>query len=131
MTWWLTIRMGSDPRAARAGLDRRRGPRLAALTAGLGCALLDSVERPPAQPRERDHGDRAGQPVVHDHEEHDQEQPDRPGDEAALHRVLTEGRLDTRGLDDVERHRQRTGVDEVGELLRRIDREAALDDAFA
>src|SRR5439155_7942886 len=98
MTWWLTIRMGSDPRAARAGLDRRRGPRLAALTAGLGCALLDSVERPPAQRRELDHAMQEHLRDDHRREERDgNADPERQRE--PLHGACPELEEDHRGQD--------------------------------
>src|SRR5437879_4097964 len=55
MTWWLTIPMGPDPRAARAWLDRRCRARLAAVTARFRRALLDAVERAATKRRELDH----------------------------------------------------------------------------
>ena len=69
-------------------------------------------------------GHEARQPVVEQHERDDQEDADRPGDEALGEELLTQRRADLLGGDLLDRERQRAELEDRHELVGLGGREA-------
>ena len=82
---------------------------------------VDAVDQ---QRAGRDHAEHA---VEGDQEQRDDEQADGAGDQALVQRLLAERRGHLRLRDQLQADRQRAELDQVREVLRALDREAALD----
>ena len=74
---------------------------------------------------DRDAGEDAEQAVGHDHEHDHERRAVIGGVLALLDRILAEARADDALLDDRQRRRQCAGAQQDGEIVRRLDREAA------
>ena len=84
----------------------------------------EEVERVDAQRADRDHAEDA---VEDEQEQRDDREADDAGDQALVQRLLAERRRDLRRGDQLQLDRQRAGLQQVREVLGRLDREAARD----
>ena len=75
--------------------------------------------------RHRDVGDEAEQPIEDHHEDDDENGAEGTCDDTALDRVGAETRADGTFFHHGELRRQRTGAQQNGKVVRRLDREAA------
>ena len=80
---------------------------------------------------QRDVGEEAEDAVADDHEDDDRDGRDDRGDDAGADRVGAEARPDGALLDDGQLGGQRAGAEQDGEVVRRLDGEAAADLAGA
>ena len=88
---------------------------------------LDQREEVDAVDRQRDDGDDAEDAVEDQQEQRDDDEARDARGEALVERLAAERRGHLRARDELELDRQRAGLQDVRELLRGLDREAALD----
>ena len=88
---------------------------------------LDQREEVDAVDRQRGDRDEAEDAVEDQQEQRDDDEARDARDEALVERLLAERRGHLRARDELQLDRQRAGLQNVRELLRGLDREAALD----